>query len=316
MGARHYCPSRGEGLLPRARRMMTMGFSGWETLVEAVMSLLYALIRQSNNSGHFTLALHQANNSEFWCNHQRTSSTITLRIMHHFSSMPRERGRSRRGPAWHSFVARQRRRQQLERALSIARTQRTQAALREKVRSPPMAYVEEVIPEEPLQSLQNPSSSPCQIIGSPQAIFQRKPVHQTQTGLCMEEAKEVHTCIMEEEFPRNSSTLTPRTPCFQVTSKFSNTAEEDEELGMEEKDGMEKDKDGSTGGYRRGCRWYDGGGWPSPSATTYHDNPGTMARPPHPSSTRTTGVSVRASKPDGRSDPPRHTHAPVHRHVI
>jgi hypothetical protein len=117
--------------------------------VEAVMSLLYALIRQCSNSNHFTFALHQANNSEFWCSHHRTSCTITLRIT---SSMSRERGRSRRGPAWHSFAARQRRRQQLERALSIARTQRTQAALnREKVRSPPMAYVEEVIPEEPLQ---------------------------------------------------------------------------------------------------------------------------------------------------------------------
>jgi hypothetical protein len=40
----------------------------------------------------------------------------------------------------------------LERALSIARTQRIQAARRGgMVRSPPMAYVEEVIPEEPIQ---------------------------------------------------------------------------------------------------------------------------------------------------------------------
>jgi hypothetical protein len=60
--------------------------------------------------------------------------------------MLRQRGRLRRGPAWHNFNARQRRRQQLEQALSIARSQR-----REKARTPPMAYVEEVIPEEPIQ---------------------------------------------------------------------------------------------------------------------------------------------------------------------
>jgi hypothetical protein len=95
MGARHYCLSRVEGRLPRASRTTAMGFNGWETLVGAVMSLLYALIRHCSSSHHFTFALHQANSSELWCNHHRTSCTIAIRIT---SSMSRERGRSHRRP--------------------------------------------------------------------------------------------------------------------------------------------------------------------------------------------------------------------------
>jgi hypothetical protein len=121
--------------------------------------------------------------------------------------MPRERGKPRRGPAWYSLAARQRRQQRLERALSMARTQRIQTARREGMAwSPPMAYVEEVILEEPIQippesllftvpeNWQPPSSFPEEDTKSATTAH-----HDTNTM----EAKmeEFHICYVEEEFP-------------------------------------------------------------------------------------------------------------------
>lgn len=78
--------------------------------------------------------------------------------------MSRERGKPRCGPAWYSMAARQKKLQKLERALSIAHTQKAKLARKDgrermaklasrdgKERmawSPPAVFVEEVIPEE------------------------------------------------------------------------------------------------------------------------------------------------------------------------
>jgi hypothetical protein len=57
----------------------------------------------------------------------------------------------------------------------------------------------------------------------------------------MEEAKEVHTCIVEEEFLH----LDSQDASLPGDIKFSNAAAEDEELGRRRNSGMEKDRDGA-----------------------------------------------------------------------
>jgi hypothetical protein len=97
-----------------------------------------------------------------------------------------------------------------------------------------MAYVEEVIPEEPLQiplesllftvpeNWQPPSNFSAEATAPATEVR-----HCTNT---MEEAEEVHTCIVEEEFLHLDSqdTLLPG------DNEFSNAAAEDEELGKED----------------------------------------------------------------------------------
>jgi hypothetical protein len=144
---------------------------------------------------HLTFALHQPGCSEHWRCIQSAPIALTLLICTlSYPTMPRERGRPCHGPAWYSFVARQWRVQRLERALSIARTQRW-----EKPRTSPMAYVEEEIPEEPIQvppesllftvpdNWQPPNHIPTSTSAS--AIIQQA-----------QEAREETTCIIEEEF--------------------------------------------------------------------------------------------------------------------
>jgi hypothetical protein len=115
----------------------------------------------------------------------------------------------------------------LERALSIARTQRIQATRRGgMVRSPPMAYVEEVIPEEPIQiPLESLLFTVPENWQPPSNFFveDTKPAtaahHDTNT--MEEKIEEVHICIVEEEFSRrNSSTWPLRMPYFQKATIF------------------------------------------------------------------------------------------------
>jgi hypothetical protein len=61
---------------------------------------------------------------------------------HQTSTMPRLRGKPRRGAAWYSAESRRQRKQKFEAALAMATRRR-----KERPRTPPMAYVVEEIPE-------------------------------------------------------------------------------------------------------------------------------------------------------------------------
>jgi hypothetical protein len=101
-----------------------------------------------------------------------------------------------------------------------------------------MAYVEEVIPEEPLQLPLESLLFTVPENWQPPSHFSVKftaPAIEFFTCI-MEEAEEVHTCIMGEEFLH----LDSQDISLPGDIKFSNTAVEDEELGKEEEVGKEK----------------------------------------------------------------------------
>jgi hypothetical protein len=121
--------------------------------------------------------------------------------------MPWERGKTRRGPVWYSLVVRQRRQQRLERALSMAHTQRIQTALGEEMAwSPPMAYVEEVTLEEPIQILLESLLFTVLENWKPPRSFLEEDTMLITTAhhntITMEaKMEEFHICYVEEEFP-------------------------------------------------------------------------------------------------------------------
>jgi hypothetical protein len=94
--------------------------------------------------------------------HLRPAPSLQLRALVHYSDhplhlcnpiftlMPRERGKPRRGSAWYTHAAQRQRLQQMERALSLARTHLRRRE--NEARLPPMAYVEDIFPEEPVQA--------------------------------------------------------------------------------------------------------------------------------------------------------------------
>jgi hypothetical protein len=69
-------------------------------------------------------------------------------MLHKTSAMPRARGKPRRGAAWYTVESRRQRKQNFERVIAMVTRRR-----KEKPRTPPMAYVEEVILEEGLPSI-------------------------------------------------------------------------------------------------------------------------------------------------------------------
>jgi hypothetical protein len=104
------------------------------------------------------------------------------------SVMPRERGKPKRGPSWYCYVARQRRLRELERASSTTLIQRTK-----EPKTPPMAYVEEEIPEEPILV---PPDSLLYMVPDPQD----RP-NTSLTTMDTEATMEGATCIVQEEIP-------------------------------------------------------------------------------------------------------------------
>jgi hypothetical protein len=114
---------------------------------EPVLSILPDINEIYYGLTYFDLVSHQLGYFELWCIYKNI--TIILAIEFH-TPMPRERGKPRSGSAWYTFAACQKKQQRFERALSMAQTQLVHRARR--LRTPPMAYVEEVFLEEPSQA--------------------------------------------------------------------------------------------------------------------------------------------------------------------
>jgi hypothetical protein len=68
-------------------------------------------------------------------------------VISRVSTMPRARGKPRRGAAWYTAESRRQRQKKFEQALAMASIRR-----RKKPRTPPMAYVEEITLEDAMQS--------------------------------------------------------------------------------------------------------------------------------------------------------------------
>lgn len=66
----------------------------------------------------------------------------SIQISHWDPAMPRARGKPRRGAAWYTVESRRKRKEHFEKAMAMAARRR-----KSRPRTPPMAYVEEVIPE-------------------------------------------------------------------------------------------------------------------------------------------------------------------------
>jgi hypothetical protein len=114
--------------------------------------------------------------------------------------MPRARGKPRRGAAWYAAESRRKRKEKFEKAMAIAARRR-----KNRPRTPPMAYVEEVIPEGGLPSPPehtlfmvpenwNPSSS----FGSDS---KRQPASNVLDPSTATTEKPYSPCYVEEEAP-------------------------------------------------------------------------------------------------------------------
>jgi hypothetical protein len=195
-----------EGQLPRAGLMapslsngrgMTTGTGGGCTVLSTpqillqvghgILHLVSLLCRGSALLSDLTLGL-----SDF-------SGLILRALWPPGSVMPRERGKPRRGPSWYCYVARQRHLHELEKASSIARKQQIKKSM-----TPPMAYVEEEFPEEPIQV-------PPEFLLYTVPDSQDRPntnIATMDTTTTMEGA----TCIVQEEIPPKDRPTGPPLP--------------------------------------------------------------------------------------------------------
>jgi hypothetical protein len=112
------------------------------------------------------------------------------------SVMPRERGKPKRGPSWYCYYARHRCLHDLERASSIAQTQQIK-----KPTTPPMAFMEEEFPEEPIQV---PPESLLYMVPDAQDRPNTS-IAAMDTTTTMEGA----TCIVQEETPMMDCPVRP-----------------------------------------------------------------------------------------------------------
>jgi hypothetical protein len=91
-----------------------------------------------------------------------TTGTRSIVNPHCILAMPRIRGRPRRGAAWYAAASRRKRKAQFEAAMAIVTRRRRHSSRHStRPRTPPMAYVEEVVPDE------GPPSPPAKVFNPP-----------------------------------------------------------------------------------------------------------------------------------------------------
>jgi hypothetical protein len=161
----------------------------------------FAPLEQQNRRRFFVNSLEQGQypvtSLVFWSRATFRGSTL---VLHQTPTMPRARGKPRRGAAWYTAESRRQRKKNFEKAIAMAARRRNKTP-----RTPPMAYVEEVIPEEGMESVPehmlftvpdnwNPPSDfgpdskppPARILAGPNATRFEEPFP---------------TCYVEEETP-------------------------------------------------------------------------------------------------------------------
>jgi hypothetical protein len=122
-----------------------------------------------------------------------TTGTRSIGNPHCILAMPRIRGKPRRGAAWYAAASRRKRKAQFEAAMAIVTRRRRHSSRRStRPRTPPMAYVEEVAPEE------GPPSPPVKVFSPPENW-------QSSTGLdphsTQQPAETYSPCYIIEEIP-------------------------------------------------------------------------------------------------------------------
>jgi hypothetical protein len=131
--------------LTRARRTVDQSI---KTTTLMAKDITFVLInRLGGFVMHLKIAEPKAEPSR--CRNRDTPSagipTIALLL-----SMPRARGRPRRGATWYTADSRRKRQKKFEKALALASRRRTRKSRR--TGTPPMAYVEEIAPDESIQN--------------------------------------------------------------------------------------------------------------------------------------------------------------------
>jgi hypothetical protein len=116
-------------------------------------------------------------------------------------SMPRARGRPRRGAAWYAADSRWKRQKNFEKALALASRRKTRKSRR--LGTPPMAYVEEIAPGESIQSYNESLLFTVPDNWNPPACFGKDattPAPRTVHSPRDAPVEEFTACIVEEEF--------------------------------------------------------------------------------------------------------------------
>jgi hypothetical protein len=146
---------------------------------------------KARKPGHswFILVLNLPADCELWCILICISPTLEVPSIHSSSAMPRERGKPRRGSAWHTHTAHRQRRQHFERALTMANS-----ILRQRARVARMALYATVT--EP--AMERRAHTPPALDNWKPTGMKREEIPatepDTQAGSCLKEEP-------EEEFP-------------------------------------------------------------------------------------------------------------------
>jgi hypothetical protein len=115
-------------------------------MTKAVMVTFILINRTDGYEMHLEIEWPKAEPSECWSRDTHPVDILVIALLLH---MPRERGRLHRGATWYASDSCRKRHKKFEKTLAMACTQRTRKPGRTGM--PPMAYVEEIIPDKPIQ---------------------------------------------------------------------------------------------------------------------------------------------------------------------
>jgi hypothetical protein len=135
--------------------------------------------------------------AEFWSKATHQGRTL---VIYQTPTMPRARGKPRRGAAWYTTESRHQRKKKFEKAITMAAIRRSTTP-----RMPPMAYVEEVIPKGGLESVHEHTLFTVPNNWNPPSEFgsdSKPPPVSIPPGPSATSLEEPYpTCYVEEEIP-------------------------------------------------------------------------------------------------------------------